>query len=77
MTLTCDMPLTMLPHSSLPHSPPTLTLPPPPPPTPFTAEYMAYMLKYDSVHGVFKHEIHGEGNTLYIDGRAIAINAHL
>ena len=38
---------------------------------------MAYMLKYDSVHGVFKHEIHGEGNTLYIDGRAIAINAHL
>ena len=62
------------------HSPQTLTLPPPHPLTPThttAAEYMAYMLKYDSVHGVFKHEIHGEGNTLYIDGRAITINAHL
>ena len=31
-------------------------------------DYLAYMLKYDSVHGVFKHDIKVDGN--YQIGRA-------
>ena len=30
-------------------------------------EYLAYMLKYDSVHGKFNHDIKVEGNTMYVD----------
>ncbi|MBR7103916.1 MAG: type I glyceraldehyde-3-phosphate dehydrogenase, partial [Lentisphaeria bacterium] len=30
------------------------------------ADYLAYMLKYDSVHGTFKHDIKVEGNTLVV-----------
>lgn len=41
------------------------------------AEYMAYMLKYDSVHGRFPHEIHGDGDGLWIDGKKIAVHAKL
>lgn len=41
------------------------------------AEYMAYMLKYDSVHGRFPHEIHGDDSGLYIDGRRVAVHAKL
>jgi len=33
------------------------------------AEYMAYMLKYDSVHGVFPGEVSVEGNDLVVNGK--------
>jgi len=33
------------------------------------AEYMAYMLKYDSVHGEFKGDISVEGNDLVVNGK--------
>ncbi len=39
------------------------------------AEYMAYMLKYDSVHGEFKGEISVEGNDLVVNGNKIRITA--
>ncbi len=38
-------------------------------------EYLAYMLKYDSVHGKFNHDIKVEGNTMYVDGKAIRLTA--
>jgi glyceraldehyde 3-phosphate dehydrogenase len=38
-------------------------------------EYLAYMLKYDSVHGRFKGDISVEGNTLIVDGRRIRLSA--
>ena len=31
-------------------------------------DYLAYMLKYDSVHGIFKHDIAVDGNNLVVDG---------
>ena len=39
------------------------------------AEYMAYLLKYDSVHGEFKGEISVEGNDLVVNGNRIRITA--
>ena len=39
------------------------------------ADYLAYMLKYDSVHGEFKHEISVEGNYLIVDGNKIQVFA--
>lgn len=39
------------------------------------AEYMAYMLKYDSVHGEFKGEVSVEGNNLVVNGNKIRITA--
>ena len=38
-------------------------------------EYLAYMLKYDSVHGRFKGEVSVEGSTLVVDGRKIRLTA--
>ncbi|MBP6513589.1 MAG: type I glyceraldehyde-3-phosphate dehydrogenase [Steroidobacteraceae bacterium] len=38
-------------------------------------EYLAYMLKYDSVHGRFAGTIAVEGNTLIVDGRRIRLTA--
>ncbi|MGP1566957.1 MAG: glyceraldehyde 3-phosphate dehydrogenase NAD-binding domain-containing protein, partial [Candidatus Cryptobacteroides sp.] len=38
-------------------------------------EYLAYMLKYDSVHGLFKGEIAVEGNTLIVNGKKIRLTA--
>ncbi len=38
-------------------------------------DYLAYMLKYDSVHGRFKGEISVEGNTLVVNGRKIRLTA--
>lgn len=38
-------------------------------------EYMAYMLKYDSTHGRFKHEVVAEGNQLVINGKAVRVTA--
>ena len=36
-------------------------------------DYLAYMLKYDSVHGEFKHEIKVDGNYLVVDGNKIQV----
>jgi len=38
-------------------------------------EYLAYMLKYDSVHGRFKGEVAVDGNTLIVNGRKIRLSA--
>jgi len=37
--------------------------------------YLAYMLKYDSVHGRFDGDISVEGNTLVVDGHRIRLTA--
>ena len=39
------------------------------------ADYLAYMLKYDSVHGEFKHDIKVEDNFLIVDGNKIQVFA--
>ncbi len=38
-------------------------------------EYLAYMLKHDSVHGKFKGDIAVEGNTLVVNGKNIRLTA--
>ena len=38
-----------------------------------TPEYLAYMFKYDTVHGRFKGEVTYDENNLIIDGKKIAI----
>jgi glyceraldehyde 3-phosphate dehydrogenase len=38
-------------------------------------EYLAYMLKYDSVHGRFKGDVSVEGHTLVVNGRKIRLTA--
>ena len=38
-------------------------------------DYLAYMLKYDSVHGTFKHDIAIDGQTLIVDGKKIRLTA--
>ena len=38
-------------------------------------EYLAYMLKYDSVHGRFKGDVAVEGNTLVVNGKNIRLTA--
>ena len=38
-------------------------------------DYLAYMLKYDSVHGQFNHDIQVEGNYMIVDGNKIQIFA--
>jgi glyceraldehyde 3-phosphate dehydrogenase len=38
-------------------------------------EYLAYMLKHDSVHGKFKGDISIEGNTLIVNGNNIRLTA--
>ena len=40
-------------------------------------DYLAYMLKYDSVHGVFKHDIKVDGNYLIVDGNKIRLTAEM
>lgn len=39
----------------------------------FDAEYLAYMLKYDSVHGAFKGTIEAKGNSLIVNGQSIRV----
>ncbi|RRQ45554.1 type I glyceraldehyde-3-phosphate dehydrogenase [Chryseobacterium sp. SC28] len=39
------------------------------------AAYMAYMLKYDSVHGPFKGEVSVQGNNLVVNGKTIRVTA--
>ena len=41
----------------------------------FPADYLAYMLKYDTMHGAFDGEVTSEGNNLVVNGRAIPIFA--
>src|SRR5690606_29401318 len=38
-------------------------------------DYLAYMLKYDSVHGRFKGEIQVKDNTLVVNGKTIRCTA--
>ncbi len=38
-----------------------------------TADYMAYMVKYDTMHGRFNGDIKGEGNILTINGEEIKV----
>ena len=38
-------------------------------------DYLAYMLKYDSVHGQFNHDIKVEGNYMIVDGNKIQVFA--
>ena len=41
----------------------------------FEADYLAYMLKYDSTHGEFNGAINVEGNTLIANGKKIRVTA--
>ncbi|WP_457320959.1 type I glyceraldehyde-3-phosphate dehydrogenase [Roseateles sp. P5_E11] len=38
-------------------------------------DYLAYMLKYDSVHGKFDGEVSVDGNTLIVNGKRIRLTA--
>ncbi len=38
-------------------------------------DYLAYMLKYDSVHGKFKGEVKVEGSNLIVNGKTIRLTA--
>jgi glyceraldehyde 3-phosphate dehydrogenase len=38
-------------------------------------EYLAYMLRYDSVHGRFKGEVSVDNNTLIVNGKKIRLTA--
>lgn len=38
-------------------------------------EYLAYMLKHDSVHGAFKGDVKVEGSTLIVNGKKIRLTA--
>jgi glyceraldehyde 3-phosphate dehydrogenase len=38
-------------------------------------DYLAYMLKYDSVHGRFKGDVSVEGSTLVVNGKKIRLTA--
>jgi len=38
-------------------------------------DYLAYMLKYDSVHGIFEGDIAVEGSTLVVNGKKIRLTA--
>ncbi len=40
-------------------------------------EYLAYMLKYDSVHGRFCGEVSVEGNNLIVNGRSIRLTSEM
>ena len=38
-------------------------------------DYLAYMLKYDSVQGRFDADVRAEGNTLIVNGKKIRLSA--
>ena len=40
-------------------------------------EYLAYMLKYDSVHGQFQGDIKVEGGNLIVNGKSIRVTAEM
>ena len=39
------------------------------------ADYLAYMLKYDSVHGRFAHDVSSEDGAMIVDGKKIRLTA--
>ena len=39
----------------------------------FDADYLAYMLKYDSTHGAFKGTVEAKGNYLIVNGKSIRV----
>jgi len=41
----------------------------------FDADYLAYMLKYDSTHGTFKGTIETNGNEMIVNGKKIRVTA--
>ena len=41
------------------------------------ADYLAYMLKYDSVHGNFPGDIAVDGNTMIVNGKKIRLTAEM
>lgn len=42
----------------------------------FENEQLAYLLKYDTVMGVFRKDVRTDGETMYIDGAKIAMTAY-
>ena len=42
----------------------------------FDNEQLAYLLKYDTVMGVFEKEVANDAEAMYIDGNKIAMTAH-
>ena len=38
-------------------------------------DYLVYMLKYDSVHGHFNHDVALEGNNMIVNGKKIRLTA--
>jgi len=40
-------------------------------------DYIAYMLKYDSIHGRFNHEVSSTGNSLIVDGKTTVIHSDM
>ncbi len=40
-------------------------------------DYLAYMLKYDSVHGIFTKDIKVEGGNLIVDGQVIRLTSEM
>jgi len=41
----------------------------------FDADYLAYMLEYDSTHGKFKGTVEGKGNQLIVNGKSMRVTA--
>ena len=39
------------------------------------ADYLAYMVKYDTMHGKFNGDIYAEGNSIVVNGKAIPVSA--
>ena len=39
------------------------------------APTLAHLLKYDSIHGVLKHEVKAEGGNIYLDGKPLQVLA--
>ena len=39
------------------------------------AQTLAHLLKYDSIHGVLKHEVKAEGGHIFLDGRQLQVLA--
>ena len=39
------------------------------------ADYLAYMLKYDSVHGRFDHDVDSKDGAMIVDGKEIRLTA--
>ncbi len=40
-------------------------------------DYLAYMLKYDSVHGIFQGDVSVEGNFMVVNGKKIRLTAEM